>query len=94
MAELEFIKGLYDEGKERIDERKLLQNVIPVLTAEKAIDTLMKMTKDNGIMSKALKGIDPSFAKDLKVLNRQIERVAEDYEKLIGEASSTELANQ
>ena len=83
MAELEFIKGLYTEGQKKLDEATGIGRVLPVTTTAKAFDTLLKMTKDGGVMSKALRKEDSHFERELKVINRQVQRLSEVFDRLI-----------
>ena len=86
MAELEFLKGLYEEGGKRLEEAQEIGNISPVKGIVKQLDTLVKLTKDGGVTSNNLKKIDPQFQRDLKVINRQLQRISEVFEQLIGEA--------
>ena len=92
MAELKFLKGLYEEGGKRLEEAQDIGNLSPVKGTVKQLDTLVKLTKDGGVTSNNLKKIDPQFQRDLKVINRQLQRISEVFEQLIGEAGAAQEA--
>lgn len=86
MAELEFLKGLYDEGAKRLEEGRRIGELPVTRQTTKMMETLVKLTKDGGVLSKAYAGIDKAFANDLKLINRQLSGLADSWDELFEEA--------